>query len=237
MRINVSPVPLEFAAADPGTATVVVDVFRASTTIAVALANGARFVLPAADVEQAMRLAEPYAEGEVLLAGERECQRIEGFELGNSPGDFTTEAVAGKVLIFTTTNGTQAIAAARDSAAVFVGSFVNFSRVAEAVAGFESVTVLCAGNAGRLSLEDFVCAGAMVARLAKGNSRLGDAAIAARSAWKAMKENPARVLVSTEHARRLAGLGFRADLDFALSVDSVPLVPRLRDGRIEPSPA
>ena len=96
MRISVASVPREFAGAQAGSAVIVIDVFRASTTIAAALAGGARFVLPVADVEQAMKLAEPYADSEVLLGGERECQRIEGFQLGNSPREYTREVVAGR---------------------------------------------------------------------------------------------------------------------------------------------
>jgi 2-phosphosulfolactate phosphatase len=237
MRISVAPVPQEFAGGDAETGIVVVDVFRASTTIVAALAGGARFVLPVTDVEQAMRLAEPYARNEVLLGGERDCQRIEGFQLGNSPREYTREVVAGKVVVFTTTNGTQALAAARESGTIFIGCFVNFSAVADAVAGFDAVTVLCAGNNGRLSLEDFTCAGGLVARLAKRTAQLDDAALAARAAYGALKDDLARALVSTEHARRLAGLGFRADLEFSLRVNSVPVVPQLRDGRIEPLPA
>jgi len=232
VRISVAPVPRGFAGCDADTGIIVVDVFRASTTIAAALAAGARFVLPVTDVEQAMRLAEPYAANEVLLGGERECQRIEGFQLGNSPREYTREVVAGKVVIFTTTNGTQALAAAKDSGAVYIGSFVNFNVVADAVAGRDKVTVICAGNNGQLSLEDFVCAGGLVARLAKKTAQLDDAALAARAAYRALKDDLARALASTEHARRLADLGFRADLDFALKIDSVPVVPRLHEGRI-----
>ena len=237
MRIGVAPVPREFAGAQPGSAVVVIDVFRASTTIAAALAGGARFVLPVADVEQAMKLAEPYAENEVLLGGERECQRIEGFQLGNSPREYTREVVAGKVIVFTTTNGTQALTAAKDAATVLVGGFVNFSAVADAVAGLEAVTLLCAGNNGRLSLEDFACAGGLVNRLAKRESQLDDAALAARAAYKNLKADLGRTLAATEHALRLADLGFRADLDFALKVDSVCIVPRLNEGRIIVPPA
>jgi 2-phosphosulfolactate phosphatase len=237
MRISVAPVPGEFAGAEPGSAVVVVDVFRASTTIAAALAGGARFVLPVADVEQAMKLAEPYAENEVLLGGERECQRIEGFQLGNSPREYTREVVAGKVIIFTTTNGTRALSAAKDAATVLIGSFVNFGAVADAAAGHEAVTILCSGNNGRLSLEDFVCAGGLVNRLAKRESRLDDAALAARATYKNLKADLDRTLAATEHALRLADLGFRADLDFALKVDSIPVVPRLSEGRIAMLPA
>ena len=236
MRVSVASVPREFAG-ETGTAVVVVDVFRASTTIAAALAAGARFVLPVADVEQAVKLAEPYAENEVLLGGERECQRIEGFHLGNSPREYTREIVAGKVVILTTTNGTQALTAAKDSGAVLVGSFVNFSAVADAAAGHEAVSILCAGNDGRLSLEDFACAGGLVGWLAKRTSRLDDAAQAARAAHRHLGTDLAHVLASTEHARRLADLGFRADIDFALKIDSLPVVPRLSEGRISTQPS
>jgi 2-phosphosulfolactate phosphatase len=214
-----------------------VDVFRASTTITAALSNRARFVLPAVDVEQALRLAAPHGRGEAVLAGERDCVRIEGFHLGNSPLEFTPEAVAGKVVVFTTTNGTRALGLCRDAGAVFIGSFVNFSAVARAVGDWPNVTVLCAGNAGRLSLEDFVCAGGLVARLATRGTALDDAALAARAGYRALKDKLAKTLTSTEHARRLTELGFRPDLDFALKVDSVPLVPRLHDGRLESAPA
>jgi len=232
MRISVAPVPSKFAGSEPDSAVVVVDVFRASTTIAAALAGGARFVLPVTDVEQAMKLAEPYAENEVLLGGERECRRIEGFQLGNSPREYTREVVAGKVVIFTTTNGTQGLNAAKDAATVLVGSFINFSAVADAATGHEAVTILCAGNNGGLSLEDFVCAGGLVTRLAGKTTQLDDAALAARAAYKSLKADLARALTTTEHALRLAGLGFRADLDFALKVDSLPVVPCQSEGRI-----
>jgi 2-phosphosulfolactate phosphatase len=237
MKISVASVPREFAGSQPGSAVIVIDVFRASTTIAAALAGGARFVLPVADVEQAMKLAEPYADSEVLLGGERECQRIEGFQLGNSPREYTREVVAGKVIIFTTTNGTRALAAAKDADTVLIGSFVNFGAVADAVAGHEAVTILCAGNDGRLSLEDFICAGGLVNQLAKGQFQLDDAALAAPAAYRNLKTDLGRTLTATEHALRLAELGFRADLDFALKVDSVPVVPRLNEGRIVAPPA
>jgi len=241
LRINVAPVPRELALAsagqgtvETGTAVVVVDLFRASTTIAAALGAGARFVLPVPDVEQAVRLSEPYAEHEVLLGGERECQRIEGFHLGNSPREYTREVVAGKVVIFTTTNGTRALEAAKDAGMVLVGGFVNFSAIVEAVVHKEAVTILCAGNNGRLCLEDFVCAGGFVNRLAKETAQLNDAALAARAAYKNLRTDLARALFSTEHARRLTELGFRADLEFALKVDSLPVVPCLSEGRIAP---
>jgi len=269
VRIEVVPTPREFGGADPDTAVIVVDVFRACTTITAALANDAKYVLPTADVEQAVKLAEPYADSEVVLGGERDCRRIEGFQLGNSPREYTREAVGNKVVIFTTTNGTGALFSARDAGAVLVGCFLNFSRVAAAVNQWPRVVVLCAGNDGRLSLEDFVCAGGLVDRLVRslrqtsapglpaeaGTARprrqplspaldlgasgpqLDDGAFAAWAAYHETKRDLGRLLVSTEHALRLSGLGFEADLEFALRIDSVPVVPKFSDGRIEVRPA
>jgi 2-phosphosulfolactate phosphatase len=232
VRIDVAPTPRELRAQGDGDAVVVVDVFRASTTIVTAIANGARLVVPVTDVEQAVRLAKPFGPGEAVLAGERSCRRIEGFALGNSPREFTREAVAGKTVIFTTTNGTEALAAACDAGAVVVGCFLNLSRVAEELRGHDSVTVLCAGNEGRLSLEDFVCAGGLVTRLEQGAQELSDAAWAAAAAFERLEGDLRGTLLETEHAHRLAGLGFAADLELALRVDAVPTLPRFADGRI-----
>jgi 2-phosphosulfolactate phosphatase len=236
MKIEVVPAFRDFRGAGSDSAVVAVDVFRASTTIVTALANGARFVLPAADVEQALKLIEPYAANEALLGGERDCQKIEGFRLGNSPREYARETVAGKVVIFTTTNGTNALLAARDAGAVLIGCFLNFSAVARTAAEWPAVTILCAGNDGQLSLEDFICAGGLVARLAKKTSALGDAALAARAAYRQVKDNLPQVLLASEHAQRLADLGFKPDLDLALRLDAVPTVPRFADGRVQVSP-
>ncbi len=148
MQINVAPTPIELDEPTSDAVAVVIDVFRASTTIVTALAAGARLVLPTEDVEQAVRLAAPYRKGEALLGGERECQRIEGFQLGNSPREYTKEVVAGKVIIFTTTNGTRALLAAREYPTTYVGCFLNLSAIATAVASSNVVSIICAGNAG-----------------------------------------------------------------------------------------
>jgi 2-phosphosulfolactate phosphatase len=237
LKIRVLPTPAGFGDSGAGTCAVVIDVFRASTTITTAIANGARSILPVTEVEQAVKLAEPYAKNEVVLAGERDCRPIDGFDLGNSPREFTREAVGGKVVIFTSTNGTRALAAARGAGTVLVGCFLNFGEIVRVASGYEDVVILCAGNEDRLSLEDFVCAGGLVTRLARRGTVLDDPAVAARAAFRSIGASLSRTLFATEHARRLTGLGFRPDLDLALRIDSVPLVPRFADGRIEPAPA
>ncbi len=246
MRIDVAPTPRELREPDQDDAVVVIDVYRASTTIVTAIAAGARQILPVTDVEQAVRLARPFGAGEAVLAGERECRRIEGFALGNSPREYTREAVGGRTVVFTTTNGTEALLAAGDAGLVLVGCFLNLSRVAARLRGDaahlrgdaahlrgrDRVTILCAGNEGRLSLEDFICAGGLVTRLEHAGAELTDAAWAASAAYERLEGNLRACLLDTEHARRLAALGYAQDLDLALRIDSVPELPRLTDGRI-----
>lgn len=232
MRIEVFATPAGIPPGIQDSAAVMIDVFRASTTITTALAAGARCVLPVTDVEQAVRLVEPYRADEAVLGGERDCLRIDGFALGNSPAEYSREAVAGRVVIFTTTNGTAALAAIAGARRVLVGCFLNLAAVSAALAGETDVSVVCAGNAGRFSLEDFACAGALVARLAPRTTSLGDGALAARAVWRSLGRSLSRNLLATEHARRLSQLGFGADLEFALRIDSVPVVPRLDEGRI-----
>lgn len=232
MKVDVLPIPAGVSPAVVETATVVIDVFRASTTIVTALDSGARCVLPVADVEQAVRLAEPYGEGEVLLGGERDSLRIDGFDLGNSPAEYSRETVAGKVIVFTTTNGTAALSAVAGARRVLIGCFLNLSAVSAALVGETAITVVCAGNNDRLSLEDFACAGALVARLVPHATQLGDGALAARAVWRNLGRSLGRNLLATEHASRLRELGFAADLEFALRIDSIPIVPQLVEGRI-----
>lgn len=232
MRIEVVPTPRELRPLEPADTVAVIDVFRASTTICAAINAGARLVVPAADVEQAVKLARNAGGVEAVLAGERDCQRIEGFALGNSPREYTRETVGGRTVILTTTNGTEALLAARDAGLVVVCGFVNLSVVAAALADCNSVTILCAGNQGRLSLEDFVCAGGLVTRLETGGAELSDAAWAASAAFERLEGDLRAALLETEHARRLARLGFASDLDLALRLDAFPVLPILADGRI-----
>src|SRR5438132_9688378 len=109
-----------------GTA-VVIDVLRASTTICHALAAGAREVIPCLEVEEARRVAADNSGSRPMLGGEREGVRIEGFDLGNSPGEYRPDTVGGRTVVFTTTNGTRAMLGCRSARRVLIGSFVNFS--------------------------------------------------------------------------------------------------------------
>ncbi len=149
-----------------GHVAVVIDILRASSTITTALANGARVVIPCEKVEQAFQLREQLAASEIILGGERGGVLIEGFDYGNSPGDYSVEHVAGKTVLFTTTNGTRAIHRCRKADAVWIGSFLNLAAITERLSsGNKPIDLICAGTDGAITLEDCLYAGAVAQRV------------------------------------------------------------------------
>jgi 2-phosphosulfolactate phosphatase len=170
MRVDVFFTPQEITPTDASNRIVaVVDVLRASTTIAVALANGARVVVPLASSEEVVSRSKSLTRSEVKLAGERKSKTISGFDLGNSPLEYGKEVVEGKTIMLTTTNGTAAILAIQGARDVVIASYVNFSAVLSmlraALRGGTDVTILCAGQDRRFALEDAACAGRFVQQI------------------------------------------------------------------------
>src|SRR5579872_6883168 len=136
-----------------GGIAVVIDVLRATSTIVHALAAGATCVVPCGEIEEARRLAAQATPGEVLLAGERDGLRISGFDLGNSPSEYTPARVRGKTIAFTTTNGTRALIRAQEARRLFTGSFSKLTSVVKlAAAETGPVHLVCAGTQGKVTL-------------------------------------------------------------------------------------
>ncbi|MEK7348466.1 MAG: 2-phosphosulfolactate phosphatase [Candidatus Eisenbacteria bacterium] len=216
---------------------VVVDVLRSCSTIATALRNGATKVIPVGTVEEAMRLAQTMDAKQRLLCGERDGVKVNGFDLGNSPREYEKGRVEGKTLLFASTNASPVMAGLLVGREQRLLSYVNVSAVAEAVReDGADLTIVCAGRNGRLSLEDTACAGALVRRLAEGGAGgrpvLNDAAELAAAYDRAHGGDPEAILRGSDHGRYLIELGFEDDLPLCAAVDSVPVVPFLRDGRI-----
>jgi 2-phosphosulfolactate phosphatase len=214
---------------------VVIDVLRASSTIGAALEAGAQALYPVESTEEAVKLAGSLGRAETLLAGERKGLRIEGFDLGNSPREFTPEVVAGKKIVMTTSNGTNALVGAAGARRVLVGSMLNLSAVARAVADAPQLAIVCSGRYGRFALDDALCAGMLLARLASAGRALeledgGRAALALAGAFGA----DAGFLAGTEAGRALAGIGLAEDVDWCARVDASTLVPELIERRIVP---
>jgi 2-phosphosulfolactate phosphatase len=223
-----------------GSAVIVIDVLRATTTICQALAAGASDVVPFLEVDEA-RAAAAAADGEVVLGGERAGGRIAGFDLGNSPAEYTTDTVRGRRVIITTTNGTRALYHARFARRVLVGAFVNLSAVAASVLKERQVDILCAGTDGGATREDILAAGAIVAgivHMAEGSCQLNSAASAASREWESIVAGAessiptlnmqlALELRDTPGGRNLIGIGLDRDLVDCAQVDKLDFVPEL----------
>lgn len=214
-----------------GSTVLVVDVLRASTTMIVALANGCAGIVPVADAGEARRRARGLGGATVLVAGERRGQAIPGFDLGNSPLEFTPDRVRDTLVVFTTSNGTRALLAARGAPAIGVGALVNLSAAAAwALAARRDVTVLCAGQRGAVSLEDHVCAGLLVERLLReGQGALPTAAATeAVQAGRRYGGEVSRLAEASPWARHLARVGRGPDVTACLMLDTTTLVPVYR---------
>jgi 2-phosphosulfolactate phosphatase len=214
-----------------GATVVVVDVVRATTTITEALANGARGIYPTASTEEAVKLAASLGRDDTLLCGERKGAKVEGFDLGNSPREFTRATVEGKRLVMSTTNGTRAFVAGAEADRILACAFTNLGAVARAVAGVERLVVLCAGRESRFSLDDALCAGWLVERVRAGAAAppsLNDAARAALTLASVLKPDRG-LLAETTGGQTLLAIGLGDDLDLCAEMDRHDIVPELRD--------
>lgn len=226
-----------------GGTAVVIDVLRAATTIAYSLDAGAKEIIPCLEVPDALARAKRFPAGEVVLGGEREGLPIEGFQLGNSPEEYTPERVAGKTVIFTTTNGTRAMNHARQADEVLIAAFVNASAVVRRLFECEHVHILCSGADGKIDQGDVLLAGLLVERLQREGGmvyRQNAQAITARESWlssfalpQALGAEPlaadrlAAELRQSLGGQNLVAIGREDDILTAAQIDRLDIVPRL----------
>jgi 2-phosphosulfolactate phosphatase len=221
-----------------GHVVAVIDVLRASTTIVTALANGARAVVPFADADELMTRARQFQRGDVRLAGERKTLPIKGFDLGNSPAQFTSEAVGGLTVLLTTTNGTRALIGAQGAVDVVVAAYVNMAAVTAmlrtALRGGADVAIACSGQDGHFALEDAACAGMyvrMVTRRISGVA-MNDAAHSCALLARNYGDDISSVFRDSAHGRSLADAGFSEDLALCAAIDAYPIVPVFTERQI-----
>jgi 2-phosphosulfolactate phosphatase len=241
-RLNIFKLPRDVdESALAGSAVVVIDVLRATSTICQALAAGAREVVPFVEIDQALAAAEKAGRSKVVLGGERKGLRIEGFDLGNSPAEYTAAAIQGRPVFMTTTNGTRAMQHARRAATVIAGSFLNLSAVVAALQHEPRIDILCAGTDGSETSEDMLLAGAIVDKLTANNSNafaLNETAELARREWQTvvsaaeqpsqnLHEHLAHHLNASLGGRNCTEAGNGADNRHCAQVDLLHIVPRL----------
>lgn len=240
MRVDVLFTPGGLSTGElQGRTVFVIDILRATTTLCAALNHGAKAVIPVGSTEEALRLAQTIGSTDVLLAGEKNCARIPGFQLGNSPLEMTESAVRGKTLIVTTSNGTRTLLACQGAEAVYLAAAVNLSTAAEKVreAGESDhhILVVCAGRDGAFSLDDAYCAGRLVAAVfgdRKPRRGLNDAGLACLDLVRRYGDRWERPLAYSRSGRELIKLGFSADLRDASRLDAYPVLPHFHERRV-----
>ncbi|MBC7772182.1 MAG: 2-phosphosulfolactate phosphatase [Pyrinomonadaceae bacterium] len=219
-----------------GLAVVVVDLLRASTTITYALHAGAKYVVPCRTREEALavppRLAHRTNDAPgVLLGGERCGVKIDGFDLGNSPAEYTRERVAGRVVAFTTTNGTHAILQSAAGGCVVIGCYANLRVLAqELVDAGRPVHINCAGTGGAVTMEDCLFAGRLCTELMERGYQLAtsDETCMARALYQQAKRDPGGelgLMRSSVGGRNLQAIGHEADIELCRREDVCPVVP------------
>lgn len=208
-----------------GKIAVVVDIFRATSCIVAGLASGVTHVIPVADIADALH----YKSQDYVTAGERNGDKVEGFDIGNSP--FEHMAQERKKIVMTTTNGTQAIEAVKSTAdQVVIGAFLNLKAVASYLkAQNKDVVIVCAGWKGRFNAEDSLFAGALALKLKSDFWWEGDETLFASHSYTSVKNNLTKILKHSSHYKRLEERAVEDDLSFCLEIDKFENVPILKD--------
>jgi 2-phosphosulfolactate phosphatase len=213
---------------------VIIDVLRATSTIATALYNGARCVIP---VDTVTRCIEIGRQIEGITAGERDGQIAEGLVYGNSPFEYPREFIEGKTLVLTTTNGTRLLHMALEKGAkeIITGSFPNLSAVCEhLVAKNQNVILGCAAWKDRVNIEDMLFAGAVIAEIGQHYSINCDSSHIAATMYQTAKDDLFGFMKKNKasHYHRLMNFGLEKDIRYCLERDGANVLPAYEDGKL-----
>ncbi len=237
MRVDLFLTPVPFAKAALENKTVaVIDVLRSSTSICAALMHGAKGIIPTEGPGEAGEMWTKVGSEMAVLAGERQGVKIENFQLGNSPAEFTRETVGGKFVIMTTTNGTSIFGKTYTAGPVISVGLVNISKAAERAAReSRDLVIVCSGREGHFSIEDTLCGGMLIHLLIENHHQdieANDAASLALLLYQTNRSRLRETIEQGEHGRYLDSIGFGKDLVIAAIPDSMPVLPVLKDGRL-----
>ena len=219
-RVRVALVPPAPGSLPADACAAAIDVLRATTSLTCARANGAARIVPFSDTALALAFREQHPG--TLACGERDGRIVPGFDLGNSPSEYTAARMSGKTLAFASTNGSRALLAAARCRHRWLASFASLSAVVEVLAPESDVWLVCAGKLGSFALEDAACAGSIAARLAaRGASLANEAATFAASLACATADDVRALVEGSDHGRWLTGLGadFAADVAMCATLD------------------
>lgn len=213
---------------------VVIDMLRATSVITTAFINGCKEVIPYLTVEEAVEKSKEFKKGDCILGGERKAVKIEGFDLSNSPLEYTEEVVKDKTVIITTTNGTRSLTKCKSAKRVFVGAMINGKAVAEKLVEIgEDVVIVNAGTNGQFSMDDFICAGYMINEMFKISNKLELTDIAKTANY--IYENNKGIdsfINSARHYGVMKELGLMNDVKYAMKKEITDIVPEYKNGHI-----
>ena len=212
-----------------GKTVVVVDILRATSCMTTALANGVTEIVPVSELSECKKLKD----NGYLTAAERNGEKVDGFDFGNSPYSYINGDVAGRKLGITTTNGTVSINKSKNADQIVIGSFLNISRVVNYLnSGKNDVLILCAGWKGQVNLEDTMFAGAVVEALFDKFEIEFDATIIARNVYNASKENKFEYLKNSSHFKRLSKMGIEKDIEYCMNEDIFDVLPIMEGDKL-----
>lgn len=210
---------------------VAIDVLRATTAICTAFEHGAEKIIPVSTVEE----ARDYQRRGYMAGAERGGEIVDGFEFGNSPFTYMGDAVKGKTLVLTTTNGTRTINRAAETHKVIVGAFVNLDSIIEyLISQPDDVLLLASGWQGKFNLEDSICAGAITEALRASGKYISDedSTIAAMFLFQKARDNYFGFLKASSHRRRLRNLNLNEDIKYCLTPNQTRVIPVYKDGAL-----
>jgi len=215
-----------------GVVVVIIDVFRATSTIAAALHNGAKSVIPVAQVQECIDLGKQIPDS--ITAGERDGKVAEGLQYGNSPSEYPRSFIENKTLVLTTTNGTRLLHMVQDADTIITGSFLNLSAVCDFLIRQNKPVLLgCAAWKDRFNLEDTLFSGAVVNKVKEHFTINCDSARAANYLYEHAKESTfIDFLRDSSHYKRLSAYGLSADMEYCATPDLHPVVPILRGNEL-----
>ncbi|MGL4656717.1 MAG: 2-phosphosulfolactate phosphatase family protein [Sarcina sp.] len=216
-----------------GKSVVVIDMLRATSVITTALANGAKEVIPTLTVEEAFDIKKSLGE-DVILAGERQAEKVDGFDLSNSPLEFIPEVVNEKTVVLSTTNGTRALTLSSTGDRVFVASVLNAKATSKKLLEVgKDVVFINAGTNGNFSTDDFICGGYIISELCKETScDLTDIAKISKEIYET-NSNIREYVKNATHYSVLKSLELEEDIDYCCKKDMFDIVPEFIDGNLK----
>lgn len=218
-----------------GKTVVIADVLRASSTIVTAIKNGARGVIPVGDMGEASKISQNVDSDDYLLCGEKGGIKIEGFDLGNSPLEYTPAVIGDKTIILNTTNGTKAIKKSSQAEKVYIAAFLNLDAVVNALRDDpRDIVLICSGWRGRLSVEDMLLAGNIIYNLCDGtlDEESCDGAKVAFGLYEKFGKDLESVILRSNHATRLREIVGEDDISYCCQMNTTDVLPILNEGII-----